>query len=271
MTKADLAAVILWTGATLYAVFGGADFGGGLWDLVAGDAEKGERPRARIQRSLTPVWEANHVWLIFILVVLWTAFPEAFGGDHVDPLRAAGAGGGRDRPSRRRVRLPQVDPPARAAAGDGRDLRDLLGPDPLLHGHGGRRDRRRQRARRRQRRRLLELDRAAAAADRGPLRRHRRLPRGDLPRRRLARRRRRRDGGLLLAPRARRRPRRRRPRRRRARPPALRSPLRLRPPGRRGAAAGDPLGALRAPGRGVARDRPPSAACARSRSGRSSR
>jgi cytochrome bd ubiquinol oxidase subunit II len=79
MSKADVAAVILWIGATLYAVFGGADFGAGLWDLIAGDAEKGERPRAQIQRSLTPVWEANHVWLIFILVVLWTAFPEAFG------------------------------------------------------------------------------------------------------------------------------------------------------------------------------------------------
>jgi cytochrome d ubiquinol oxidase subunit II len=79
MSKADAAAAILWTGATLYALFGGADFGGGLWDLVAGDARKGERPRARIQASITPVWEANHVWLIFILVVLWTAFPEAFG------------------------------------------------------------------------------------------------------------------------------------------------------------------------------------------------
>jgi len=79
MTRADAAAVILWVGATLYAVFGGADFGGGLWDLVAGGAERGERPRTLIQRSLTPVWEANHVWLIFILVVLWTAFPEAFG------------------------------------------------------------------------------------------------------------------------------------------------------------------------------------------------
>jgi cytochrome d ubiquinol oxidase subunit II len=79
MTKADVAAVILLIGATLYALFGGADFGGGLWDLIAGDAERGERPRERIQRSLTPVWEANHVWLIFILVVLWTAFPEAFG------------------------------------------------------------------------------------------------------------------------------------------------------------------------------------------------
>jgi cytochrome d ubiquinol oxidase subunit II len=79
MTRADVSAVILLIGATLYAVFGGADFGAGFWDLIAGDAKKGERPRALIQRSLTPVWEANHVWLIFILVVLWTAFPEAFG------------------------------------------------------------------------------------------------------------------------------------------------------------------------------------------------
>ena len=78
MSKADVAAAILWVGATFYALFGGADFGGGFWDLIAGDAEKGERPRALIQRSLTPVWEANHVWLIFILVVLWTAFPPAF-------------------------------------------------------------------------------------------------------------------------------------------------------------------------------------------------
>ncbi len=78
MSKADAAAAILWVGATFYALFGGADFGGGFWDLIAGDAEKGERPRALIQRSLTPVWEANHVWLIFILVVLWTAFPPAF-------------------------------------------------------------------------------------------------------------------------------------------------------------------------------------------------
>jgi cytochrome d ubiquinol oxidase subunit II len=79
VTRADVAAAILWTGATLYAIFGGADFGAGFWDLVAGDARKGARPRALIQRSLTPVWEANHVWLIFILVVLWTAFPDAFG------------------------------------------------------------------------------------------------------------------------------------------------------------------------------------------------
>ena len=78
MSKADAAAAILWIGATFYALFGGADFGGGFWDLVAGGAERGQRPREVIQRSLTPVWEANHVWLIFVLVVLWTAFPPAF-------------------------------------------------------------------------------------------------------------------------------------------------------------------------------------------------
>ncbi len=78
MSKADAAAAILWVGATFYALFGGADFGGGFWDLIAGGDERGAKPRALIQRSLTPVWEANHVWLIFILVVLWTAFPPAF-------------------------------------------------------------------------------------------------------------------------------------------------------------------------------------------------
>jgi cytochrome d ubiquinol oxidase subunit II len=78
VSKADAAAAILWVGATFYALFGGADFGGGLWDLLAGGAEKGERSRELIQRSLTPVWEANHVWLIFCLVVLWTAFGQAF-------------------------------------------------------------------------------------------------------------------------------------------------------------------------------------------------
>jgi cytochrome d ubiquinol oxidase subunit II len=74
----SIAAAVIWTGASFYAIFGGADFGGGFWDLIAGNAKKGWEPRMAIQRSLTPVWEANHVWLIFILVVLWTAFPTAF-------------------------------------------------------------------------------------------------------------------------------------------------------------------------------------------------
>jgi cytochrome bd ubiquinol oxidase subunit II len=79
MSEADVVAVILWAGVTLYAIFGGADFGGGFWDLTAGDAERGAPVREQIDRSLTPVWEANHVWLIFVLVVSWTSFPEAFG------------------------------------------------------------------------------------------------------------------------------------------------------------------------------------------------
>ncbi len=78
MSKADLVAVILWLGATLYAVFGGADFGAGMWDLLAGKGKLADRARAQIDHSIAPVWEANHVWLIFCLVVLWTGFPQAF-------------------------------------------------------------------------------------------------------------------------------------------------------------------------------------------------
>jgi cytochrome d ubiquinol oxidase subunit II len=73
-----LAAVILFTGVVLYAIFAGADFGAGFWDLTAGGAERGRRPRELIDHSVGPVWEANHVWLIFCLVVMWTAFPPAF-------------------------------------------------------------------------------------------------------------------------------------------------------------------------------------------------
>ena len=61
-----------------YALFGGADFGGGIWDLLAGSAERGKAPRDLIDEAITPVWEANHVWLVFVLVLLWTAFPPAF-------------------------------------------------------------------------------------------------------------------------------------------------------------------------------------------------
>jgi cytochrome bd ubiquinol oxidase subunit II len=62
-----------------YALFAGADFGGGMWDLLAGGDERGARPRAAIDDSVTPVWEGNHVWIIYGLVILWTAFPPAFG------------------------------------------------------------------------------------------------------------------------------------------------------------------------------------------------
>jgi cytochrome d ubiquinol oxidase subunit II len=78
MTLVDVAAVVLWLGVTTYAVFGGADFGAGFWDLVSGRGPQGERSRGLIAAAIGPVWEANHTWLIFDLVILWTAFPVAF-------------------------------------------------------------------------------------------------------------------------------------------------------------------------------------------------
>src|SRR5688500_4316109 len=75
----EAVAVVLFLAVTAYAVFGGADFGAGFWDLTAGGASRGAPARRLIDHAVGPVWEANHVWLIFTLVVLWTGFPEAFG------------------------------------------------------------------------------------------------------------------------------------------------------------------------------------------------
>jgi cytochrome d ubiquinol oxidase subunit II len=61
----------------LYALFGGADFGGGVWDLLASGPRKAEQ-RALIAKALGPVWEVNHVWLIIGVVILFSAFPPAF-------------------------------------------------------------------------------------------------------------------------------------------------------------------------------------------------
>lgn len=68
----------MFAAVTLYAVFAGADFGTGLWDLIAGGAKKGASTRRLIDKALGPVWEANHVWLIFVLVLLWSGFPRPF-------------------------------------------------------------------------------------------------------------------------------------------------------------------------------------------------
>ena len=76
---AELTLAIMMLGLSAYALFGGADLGAGFWDLTAGGASRGGRVRGMVQRSMSPVWEANHVWLIFVLVILWTAFPEFFG------------------------------------------------------------------------------------------------------------------------------------------------------------------------------------------------
>ncbi|HEY4464616.1 MAG TPA: cytochrome d ubiquinol oxidase subunit II [Streptosporangiaceae bacterium] len=75
---ADAVAAILLASITLYATLGGADFGAGLWDLLGGGDTRGRYPRQLIDESITPVWEANHVWLIFALVIFWTGFPIAF-------------------------------------------------------------------------------------------------------------------------------------------------------------------------------------------------
>ncbi|SDK00770.1 cytochrome bd-I ubiquinol oxidase subunit 2 apoprotein [Lentzea albidocapillata subsp. violacea] len=78
MTLAEVVLGAAFTGLVAYALFGGADFGGGVWDLLAGGTERGRAVRDRIERSIGPVWEANHVWLIFVFVVLWTGFSRAF-------------------------------------------------------------------------------------------------------------------------------------------------------------------------------------------------
>ena len=78
MTLAEVVLGVMFVGLIAYGLFGGADFGAGVWDLLAGGTRRGARQRDLIEHSIAPVWEANHVWLIFVLVVLWTAFPSAF-------------------------------------------------------------------------------------------------------------------------------------------------------------------------------------------------
>ncbi len=78
MSLAQWSITVLWIGLTLYALLAGADFGGGFWDLFAGTSHGGRPQRELIEHSIGPVWEANHVWLIFVIVLLWTAFPTVF-------------------------------------------------------------------------------------------------------------------------------------------------------------------------------------------------
>ena len=95
MTLAGAVGAIMFVGVIAYAVFAGADFGSGVWDLTAGDAERGAPLRTLIDHSIGPVWEANHVWLIFVLVFLWTGFPAAFAAiceTLFVPLTLAGLG-----------------------------------------------------------------------------------------------------------------------------------------------------------------------------------
>src|ERR1700674_3122027 len=77
LTLADGVAAILLLALTAYAVLAGADFGGGVWDLFASGPRR-KAQRTAIAAAMGPVWEANHVWLIFLLVGLFTAFPTVF-------------------------------------------------------------------------------------------------------------------------------------------------------------------------------------------------
>ncbi|HEX9291220.1 MAG TPA: cytochrome d ubiquinol oxidase subunit II [Anaeromyxobacteraceae bacterium] len=77
MTPADLLGAVILAALVAYALLAGADFGGGIWDLLAAGPRKGEQ-RALVEHAIGPIWEANHVWLILVVVVLFTGFPLAF-------------------------------------------------------------------------------------------------------------------------------------------------------------------------------------------------
>jgi len=77
MSSAEVIAGTLWLALTAYAVLAGADFGGGVWDLFASGPRAADQRRA-VAEAMGPVWEANHVWLIFMITGLFTAFPTTF-------------------------------------------------------------------------------------------------------------------------------------------------------------------------------------------------
>jgi cytochrome d ubiquinol oxidase subunit II len=76
-TAAEWTAGVMFFSLVLYAILGGADYGGGVWDLLA-SGPRAKEQRRLIEQAISPVWEANHVWLIFVIVILFTAFPPAF-------------------------------------------------------------------------------------------------------------------------------------------------------------------------------------------------
>jgi cytochrome d ubiquinol oxidase subunit II len=95
MTLAEFPVVLMLVGLAAYAVLAGADFGAGFWQLLGGRGDRDRRLREHAHHAVGPVWEANHVWLIFVLVVCWTAYPKAFGSitsTLAVPLFIAGVG-----------------------------------------------------------------------------------------------------------------------------------------------------------------------------------
>jgi cytochrome d ubiquinol oxidase subunit II len=78
VSLADVPLLFVLAGLVFYVVLAGPDFGAAIWQVTAGEGERGDRLRDLGHEAMAPVWEANHVWLIFVLTVLWTAYPTAF-------------------------------------------------------------------------------------------------------------------------------------------------------------------------------------------------
>src|SRR6266478_9804265 len=72
-----IVAIFILSSLIIYALMGGADFGGGIWNLLA-FGSRGKRQREAIADAIAPIWEANHVWLILVIVLLFTGFPGGF-------------------------------------------------------------------------------------------------------------------------------------------------------------------------------------------------
>ena len=184
MTLAIAVAAALFIGVVAYAVFGGADFGSGFFDLTAGGDASGSELRTLIDHSIGPVWEANHVWLIYVLVMWWTGFPETFAAAMttlIVPLFLALLG----------IVLRGASFAFRkysATLGQARlfgvDVRGLLADHAVLPRHGRRRDRVRPRAGRGRRRPVGLLAQPDLALRRRDRRRHLLLPGRRLPHRR---------------------------------------------------------------------------------------
>jgi cytochrome bd ubiquinol oxidase subunit II len=95
MSLADVPLIFMLVGLAAYAVLGGADFGAGFWQLWGGEGDSARRIREHAHYAMGPVWETNHVWLIFVLVICWTAYPTAFASIMSTleiPLFVAGVG-----------------------------------------------------------------------------------------------------------------------------------------------------------------------------------
>jgi cytochrome bd ubiquinol oxidase subunit II len=95
VSLAEVPVILVLVGLAAYTVLGGADFGAGFWQLTPGSGRRARAIREHAHNVIGPVWEANHVWLIFVLVVCWTAYPRPFGAISTTmalPLFIAGIG-----------------------------------------------------------------------------------------------------------------------------------------------------------------------------------